>query len=96
MSKTINRGRPVQPSRVRKETIPTFLYHPRHGARIFQIMPGEALPVGWYDTPAAFAGLESETNRKRATPATTGTRPRKRAAAATSARARSGVEPPLQ
>src|SRR5690242_8407648 len=35
--------------------VPTFLYHPQHGARIFQLAPGDALPAGWHDTPAAFA-----------------------------------------
>lgn len=33
-------------------TIPTFGYHAIEGARKFELKPGEALPEGWYDSPA--------------------------------------------
>ena len=39
---------------------PTWGYHKTEPAQIFDLAPGEALPAGWADTPAAFAGIPNE------------------------------------
>jgi hypothetical protein len=36
-----------------EQTIPTWGYHARQPARVFELKPGEALPKGWRDRPLA-------------------------------------------
>lgn len=32
--------------------LPTWGYHRTEAAKVFDLAPGEALPNGWYDSPA--------------------------------------------
>lgn len=45
------------------DTIPTWGYHPTEEPRIFDLKPGEKLPEGWADTPAAFAAPAALTDK---------------------------------
>jgi septal ring factor EnvC (AmiA/AmiB activator) len=40
--------------------VPTWGYHAVEPARIFHLKPGEKLPEGWADTPAAFANAQAQ------------------------------------
>ena len=36
-----------------EQTVPTWGYHARQPARVFELKPGEVLPKGWRDRPLA-------------------------------------------
>ncbi len=47
--------------------IPTWGYHPAHGARLFELSAGAKLPPGWADVP--HAGLHPHDVERRVEPA---------------------------
>ncbi len=34
------------------EPVPTWIYHPTEAAKVIDLAPGDALPDGWFNTPA--------------------------------------------